>query len=399
MLIGVAALTAPLVAPTASWAGETKSAASADKPSQAQWKQLGEVGKKHSALGVFGAEDNADPVLMLPEGASAGEKSKALADIPAEIRTKVKVKVSRFKGKEVDTIQKDVMGAKWNKNAGRYGLGAFYDGETDKVIVNSDAPDSVTASLKGRYGDKVEVVRSRFEQQISRFNDLPQFYGGDSIHTDSWGACTSGFKVHVTNPETGQAVDMMTTAGHCYNLNELVRGGTNNNMGWVKRFGEADLEAFVGYQYSARFWTGGTASSTASLVTHSLSGMYNGLHVCVSGQTSFNHCGHPITNNNYAFNWTDHNGHQHHTNSWDGFTYGRGGTNYPRYDNGPITQGGDSGAPIYVPSGSGTAAATGTHSGIVSWNCDACSGHTEYRMYGVKANYVHNTWGGYLSSI
>jgi hypothetical protein len=121
--------------------------------------------------------------------------------------------------------------------------------------------------------------------------------------------------------------------------------------------------------------------------------MYTGLHVCVSGQTTYNHCGHPIASTNYGFSWYDRNGHSHYNNSADGFTYNRGGTN----NNGTLTAAGDSGAPVHVPHDQYTTSATGSHSGLVSWYEGAC-GCTQYRMYGVKAQFVHDKWGGSVST-
>ncbi|WP_133917285.1 hypothetical protein [Streptomyces sp. NBC_00582] len=391
---GAAVVAATLGAPASSWAADEPATASVKEPSQAQWKQLDAVHKKHSSLGVFDAKDGSGPLLTLPAGTSAAEKDKVLADIPAGM--KVKVKVSRFHKGETDKIADEVGSGKWNKDARKYGLGAAYDADTDKVMVNTDAPESVTASLKSQYGDKIEVFRSRFEEQLGRYNDSAPFWGGDSIHTASWGNCTSGFKVHVVDPETGQATDMMTTAGHCYSLNERVLGADGKWMGWVKRFGPADLEAFVGYTYDPFIWTGGTPGSTSNLPVHSLSGMYYGMHVCVSGQTTFNHCGHPVTATNYGFNWTDHSGHTHWNSTTWGFVFGPGGTNYPRYDNGKLTEAGDSGAPVYV-AGSSTAAAAGTLSGIVEWKCDPCTNGTQWRMYGVKAQFIYDSWHGSIS--
>lgn len=395
MAIGAAVVAVSLASPTPSWAADEPAAAAAKKPSQAQWEELDKVAKKHSAFGVFGVTSDSGPVLTLPAGASADEKVKVVAEVPDGIQ--VTVKTSKFTKNEVDKIQKGIGEAKWHKDAKKYGLGAFYDGEKDTVVVNTDAPESIREALKNSYGDKIQVVQSRFEQQATRFDDYERFYGGASIHNNH-GTCTAGWKIRAVNPDNGQSADMLTTAGHCFLNNELVQNsGSNRWMGWVKRFGGTygggDLEAFVGYQYSNHIYTGGYYSSTSNMQTGSLSGMYTGLHVCVSGQTTYNHCGHPIASTNYGFSWYDRNGHSHYNNSADGFTYNRGGTN----NNGTLTAAGDSGAPVHVPHDQYTTSATGSHSGLVSWYEGAC-GCTQYRMYGVKAQFVHDKWGGSVST-
>ncbi|MCG7207459.1 hypothetical protein [Streptomyces arenae] len=412
VLMGVSALAGALAVPVPAWAAEAKPAASVKEPSQAQWKQLDEVAAKHSALGVFGADSGSAPVLMLPantpapgrakSGAESDEKAKVLADVPSGMQ--VTVKVSRFAKGEVDKIQNEVADdAKWDNGAQKYRQGYAYDGVVDKVVVNTEAPASVRSALQRHLGDKVEVVQTRFEQQYNRFNDgFNDFLGGDSINDGSFN-CTSGFKVHVVNPDTGIAADMMTTAGHCFSLNHLVVGANGNNEGWVKRIGSTDLEAFVGYRYGRNIWTGGYASSESSRTVASLQAITYNRQVCVSGQTTYNHCGHPISSINYAFDWTDSTGNRHHSNSWDGFTYAPGGTNAPNYDNGQHTQRGDSGAPVYIPydvigANNNTlhyAGIIGSHSGLYEWYNGPCH-CTQYRMYGVKANFIHSGWGGYV---
>ncbi|MGW1783665.1 hypothetical protein ACWCQQ_31715 [Streptomyces sp. NPDC002143] len=398
-IAALAAVALPLAVPASSWASDASAApvaaaSTANEPSQAQWKVLNAASVSHHALGVFGG-DGSRPVLRLPAGASASEKAKALADAPEGIG--VTVKTSRFTANEVNQIQETVLDAKWNKDAAKYGLGASYDGETDQVVVNTDAPKSVTASLTKTYGDKVEVLQSRFEQQFTRFDDTVAYYGGDSVDSDhNRGPCTTGFKVHVANTY------YVTTAGHCYNYNENIYNASQNGVHgeWIGRISHTDPDLDVigisGGTYSTRIWSGGTANSTSNLQITGLGGMWKGEKVCVSGRTTFNHCGHPINAMNYGFNWTDHNGQSHHTNSWDGFTYDRGGTNAPNYNNGTLTQSGDSGAPIYVASSTSTAVAIGSHSGIVSWFVPLGNGGcgcTEYRMYGVKFGSVLSLWG------
>ncbi|WP_460062408.1 chymotrypsin family serine protease [Streptomyces sp. YKOK-I1] len=398
-LIGASVMAVPLISPVSSWAADTPAprTTSSDarhvRPSQSQWVQLDKVSKKHAALGVFGAEGEYAPVLTLPAGTTADQKAKAAADVPDGL--KVSIRTSRFTKAQVDKVQKEVMAGKWHKDGSTYDLGSFYDGELDKIVVNTDAPRSVVSALKSAYGDKVEVVPSRFEQQADRFNDQEPFYGGASLLANN-SLCTAGWKIHMVNPETNQQAYFLTTAGHCYHMHDLVKNRGNSAwMGWIKKVGPSDIEAMVGYQYDNQIWTGGYTTSQARLTYTGLGGMVMGSQVCVSGQTTFNHCGHPISSTSYSFSWK--NGQQSGvTPAQYGFTYSRGGTNAAR-NNGTITQGGDSGAPVYILGGN--AWAVGSHAGIVDWLDTAPNGcHCyQWRMYGVKMQAIYSQWHGVLS--
>jgi hypothetical protein len=398
LLASAAAIVASLAGPASSSVAATPdpSAVPSGTPSQAQWKQLDKIAKSQDALGVFGAST---PVVVLPADAPGAQKATVMADIPTGM--KVTVKTSKFTKNELGEMEKVISGNRWHKDAKKYGQGFSYDGEKDKVVVNTDAPESVTASLKKSYGDKIEVLRSRFEQQADRFHDVEAFYGGASLDSDRrWGPCTSGWKLRFVNPEDGRAADFLTTAGHCYNLNERIMnenyGALGNWMGWVKKVDDTlDIEAFVGYRYSPHIYTGIKYDSTdAKQASTSLSGMWNGMMVCVSGRTSYKHCNHPITATAYGFNWMDHHGVSHHTASWDGFAYAPGpGPSYA----GIKTQSGDSGAPVYVDYSPYTVLPTGSHAGITSWWDGPCS-CTQTRMYAVKMGSVLSKWQATLPS-
>ncbi|MGW0652924.1 hypothetical protein ACWD4T_29665 [Streptomyces umbrinus] len=402
LLATAAALVASLVVPASASAAGTTSAPAASlvslaaavsseeptkKPSQEQWKELDKVAKKHSSLGVFGVQSDSGPVLTLPAGTTAEEKAKAVADLPDGV--KVTVKTSKFAKGEADKVQKEIMANKWHKEAKKYEIGSFYDGEKDKLVVNAEAPESVTAALKSVYGDKIEVLQTRFEQQ-TRFTDWEPFLGGSSIRGNAAnsGVCSSGFKIYSTHPDTGAWTEMMTTAGHCFPFHQLVLNASGTWMGWMKKDSSNDIAAFLGYDYVSGIWTGTFSGSTASRSVKGYSGMWNGLNVCVSGQTSYQHCDHPITATSYAHSWTDPYGQTRVAWANDNFAYSA----HTAYGVHP-TQGGDSGAPIHTPDGNGTDTwATGSHHRLISWYDNSVCGCMQYRMIGVKASFI-TRWG------
>lgn len=404
IVASAAVMVASFAIPTSSWAADTPAGqtTTGDKaPSQAQWKKLDTTVKKYSGLGVFGDDSGGSQVLRLPAGTSVAEKAKAAADVPDG--TQVAVRPSRFTENEVDRIQKLVQEAKWDKDAGKYNLGSYYDGVTDKVAVTTDAPESVRASLVKTFGDKVEVLRSRIEEQYTRFNDVAYFNGGDSLMSSSSSAvCTSAWHLKMYSAQSRSTTDFMTTAGHCFKRGAVIRNSNGNMMGTVEYVGYGyDVEAFTGYQYNNNIYTGGTSGSSSALQTVGSMAPYTGLKVCVSGQTTFNHCGHPVSSTKFAFNWHDTNGYQHSSPSSGGFIFERGGTNAPYYNNGKVSAGGDSGAPVYVAYSSYSAMAVGTLAGgITSYQTsdDGGCGCTRTAMYGNKLSSILSYWEATLST-
>ncbi|MEU1519036.1 hypothetical protein ABZ490_44055 [Streptomyces sp. NPDC005811] len=394
----LATVVVPLAGATSSWASDASPTTAQHGLSQAQWKGINAVATSQHALGVFG-NGTSTPVVTLPAGTSASEKAKATADVPDGV--KAAVKISRFTKKQVDQLQDSVLNVKQNKDVAKYDFGAFYDGQADQVMINTDAPKSVVDSLEKTYGNKVTVLKTRFEQQETRYNDTSPYWGGTSvgdINADEYGSCTSGYKIHVGNTY------YMTSAGHCFGLNVdifqtsfagyniMQDNGVNRKIGTIGRTGtHLDVAAYTGRTYGSGIFTGTYSDASTGRTVIGLGPMYRGLHVCVSGRTTLAHCNHPITSTSYGFTWYLH-GVPHTTAPVDGFTYDAGQT--------PPTQAGDSGAPVYQPISASQALAVGSHSGLTTWLQPATNhgcGCYLHRMYGVKFGSVLSQWGAGLN--
>jgi len=368
---GVLALGAPAVAlaavtgPASGSQGPATSADVSTEPSQSQWKQLDHIATTHSALGVA----DSGTVLRLAAGTTAAEKTKVQALLPTGTRTTVRT--SQFSKDALSRIQQTVTARAWNSDADKYGVATSYDATTDKVSVYTDAPASVTNSLRGAYPGAVDVRQARLEPQQSRFADAQPFWAGSAlIGTEGTSAykCTAGFAVKQRS--TGHLY--LTTAGHCYsNLTHVYSRGQNDGFGnWVgqvtRRNQNIDTELMSGNTakpYDSFMFTGGIASSGATMFVHGTEVPDIGTKVCVSGSVSFNHCGHPISDTSYSVCYS---GGINCIKGGKGFLYDRGGTNWPNYDNGEITQGGDSGAPIYTTDDTESGAwIVGGHSGLI----------------------------------
>ncbi|PIM71304.1 hypothetical protein CTU88_14420 [Streptomyces sp. JV178] len=336
--VAVSALPMIFGAPSASAAPNAPS----DTPSQAQWKALDKVATAHSALGVFGLTDT---VLMLPAGTSAEKKSQVQAEIPAGM--KVAVKISKFTKGEADEVQKSVMSGEWNKTGEKFGLVAAYDGQKDRVHVAVEGPRSAAEALQKRYAGKVEAGPGRGTPQWGRYADSVPFWGGGSIKSPyGGGTCTAGYAVR--DNVTGKT--KMVTAGHCAPLWAEIQTQDGKYFGNVERR-RKDIDADLisngwGMDYIGFIWTGGTQDSGSHIQVTNWSGWtYLGRKLCVSGQTTYNHCGHPVSANGVAISYNVF-GEWNTINSEAAYMMDRGGTDWCSC-NGQFTAPGDSGAPVY----------------------------------------------------
>ncbi|KPI28861.1 hypothetical protein OK074_6843 [Actinobacteria bacterium OK074] len=410
-LVGtLAAVTAPLTVSAPAWASSTTAAAttattttttttgttntlSTAAPSQAQWNTLDKIATSHSVLGLA----DTGSVVRLAAGTSAAEQAKVRAQLPTGTGTAVRT--SKFSAGELSKIQKTVTARDWNSDADKYGVATSYDPATDKVTVYTNAPSSVTKSLTKAYPGAVDVQQSRLEAQNSRFADAQPFWGGTAlIGSESSGKykCTAGFTVE--SRATG--AEYMTTAGHCYNnLTHVYNRRTNDTDGnWVgqvtRRNQNIDTELMYAQSnsaYAPYIFTGGNASSESNDWVYGTEAPALNTKVCVSGSVSFDHCGHPIVDTSFSICYS---GGINCIKDGKGFLYERGGTNWPAYDNGEITQGGDSGAPIFVEDHTQSAAwIVGSHSGLI-WTAGGNNcGCTKPQMVGVNVQKIVGDMG------
>ncbi|WP_030942496.1 hypothetical protein [Streptomyces sp. NRRL S-646] len=384
MLITTAvAVVAPLAIPASlSAASAASSAEPAQQPSQAQLQQLDRVARSHSALGVFGDPEKGHPILMLPAGTSAAQKAEVKKELPAGLL--VTVKISKVTKAEVDSVFKTIKAGKWNKDARKYGVGYTYDGEKDKVVVNLEGPKSAAPSLKVLKPDAIEVQPGRFTPENNRFNDYNPFYGGGAIKKDGSRSeydCTAGFAIrHKPDGEK-----RMVTAAHCFYWNDKIKTADGKDYGNVTSVHQwLDTEAITGKNYTGRIYTGGYKESDSTLWVSDYSNwFYWGRQFCVSGASTYNHCGHPVSYSTYGSCYIWH-GATYCVDPADQFLIDRGGNN--GCGCGKFTAPGDSGAPVFEPGYRGDDAIIGgMHRGAV-WNYNG-----QDRMLNVKVNSILNS--------
>ncbi len=386
MASGALAVMVSLGVPGVSSAADASPPPSPSAPqvlSKTQWKQIDTVADKHAALGVFGASD---PVLALPAGTTPAQRSAAETALPAG--ADIDTRISQFTKDQLTKVEGKIMERKWSADAGKYGVSVQYDAQKDRILVGTDAPSSVTKPLLDAYPGRVEVRGSRLEPASNRFNDWQPFYGGAALVGGNTGLCTSGFAVKFPNSSNSY----MVTAAHCFGFwqniyNKRWNGTAGAEVGKVAfRFADIDTELIGDKGYSAHIYTGGTPDSESKMFVHGTQQARNGLQVCMSGARTYNHCGHPISNTSFS---VCYGGTDACIKNGQGFVAERGGTNWPRYDNGTVGIPGDSGSPFYTHDSTGSAAwIVGMMSGT-QWDC---CGHP-VAMVGVKIGPIMSVTG------
>ncbi|MEV5957532.1 hypothetical protein AB0M11_27830 [Streptomyces sp. NPDC051987] len=367
-----------LASPVPSYADDTDTS-SDSQVSQQQYQDLNDVVQKYHPLGVYTADDGSLTMVALPADTPPADENQLESEFPAGMDN-VRGYISQFTQADLDQLVNTVSAKQWNADADQYTVGVSYDAKQDEVLVNTDAPDSVTQSLLDAYPDKIEVEQNRFEETANRFDSGSPYYGGmATLNTSDNSQCTSG--VAVQNVWTGQR--SLVTAGHCGNdgdrfVNRHTDNGWGSFVGTVRGvIKELDAEELRGSQFRGRIWTGGTTYSQSTKDVQSVQQVFPGLQVCVSGSVSMNHCGHPVTNTNYTFTPRSTRG------TWisggNGFTFDQGGRVVGNgWIPGGFTVPGDSGAPVYTQDG--TAHIAGINSARL-WNTHNCGCWT---MVGVK---------------
>jgi len=221
---------------------------------------------------------------------------------------------------------------RWVKaNGTRHSFASYLDARTGRIVLKTDAPGRVVASLVGAHAGLVDVNAATTTDLYSRRDDIPSYWGGAGITATTgtpW--CSSGFTLQDSGGTRFQA-----TAGHCFaNGTSVLTELGGRYMGSVSNRGLAsgfDMERIGGSSYWGYIYTGGTNSSTGMPVVGAGDSVVGYSNYCHSGRTTGENCGH-TSSSNFA---------QVCTSS---------GCKYPvtAFSGGNLPQGGDSGSPFYV---------------------------------------------------
>jgi hypothetical protein len=250
----------------------------------------------------------------------------------------------------------------------KYTFGTYADAATGKIVMDTNAPSDVVASLTSATSQtraasaanaRVQVNKKRTSDQFHRRDDTPSFYGGGGLLASN-ALCSAGYTV--TNASGNR---WMVSAGHCYAIGTRVN--TESNLRYfgtvtnraLASLGQAglDMELLNGQPYAGRIFTGGVTSNTSIPVVAAGSASVGFTNYCHSGRTTGEQCGHTAVSTTAQVCTAT-------------------GCKSPviAFTGGVLSQGGDSGSPFYAKDSRGAwirghvIAGNGSTSYAETWN-------------------------------
>jgi hypothetical protein len=298
-----------------------------------------------TALGSYWDPDRAELVVAVGPDSDIGKaEAEKLVDGPFRLE---RLDIAK---KTADSIREEIGGRQFSPEAEKFSYSSHLDLQTGRVILQTDAPASVTERLVKEHPE-IELVEGKpAEDQFHRRDDIPAFWGGASINSGG-ATCSTGFSVRKPS-----GARFITTAAHCYAVGATVRTPTSTFVGTVSQRGtlgsfwfwdNRDVELIGGQSYAGRVYTGGIFSSTSKAVVGSGDPVAGVTGYCSSGQTSGEQCNQTVQ-------------------SKGAIVCTQTGCKWPviEYTGGP-SQPGDSGGSFYIPGASGQVFARG---GVIAGN-------------------------------
>ena len=293
-----------------------------------------------SALGSYWNPDRGELVVVVGPDSDIGEaEAEKLVGGPSRLERRDIAK------KTVDAIREQIAGREFSPEAEKFSYASHLDLETGKVVLQTDAPASVTDPLTKEFPGVIERRDEKPVQDLfHRRDDIPSFWGGASIQSGG-ATCSSGFAVRKPS-----GARFLTTAGHCYAVGANVRTPTSRLVGSVTERGtlnsfwfwdNRDMELIGGQSYAGSVYVGGVTSSSSKAVVGAGDPVAGFTGYCASGQTTGEQCNQTVQ-------------------STQAIVCTQTGCKWPviEYTGGP-SQPGDSGAPFYLPGASGQVHARG----------------------------------------
>lgn len=325
-----------------------------------------------TAVAVSGLVVASGPAQARPTGDKEKDKGAVSQPAPASQRP------DRAAGKAFTDASQDALStiqsrvrSYVSKHGGKYTFGTYADATTGQIVLDTNAPADVVASLTSATSAKgpttrgsaasvkVKVNKQKVSDLFHRRDDSPSFYGGGGLLA-SGALCSAGYTV--TNASGNR---WMVSAGHCYAIGTRVN--TESNLRYfgtvtnraLASLGQAglDMELLNGQPYAGRIFTGGVTSSTSIPVVAAGSASVGFNNYCHSGRTTGENCGHTAVSTNAQ-------------------VCTQTGCKSPviAFTGGILSQGGDSGSPFYAKDSRGAwirghvIAGNGSTSYAETWN-------------------------------
>ena len=298
------------------------------------------IAKEGAALGSYWDADRREMVVVVGPDSDIGE-----AEVEKLVAGPSRLERREIANKTVDAIREQIAAREFSPEAEKFSYASHLDLETGRVVLQTDAPASVTDRLTEQFGDVIELREEKPVQDLfHRRDDIAPFWGGASIQSGG-GTCSSGFTVR---KPSGQR--LITTAGHCFAVGATVRTPLSRLVGSVTERGtlnsfwfwdNRDMELIGGQSYSPRIYVGGVTSSSSKAVVGAGDPVAGVTGYCASGQTTGEQCSQTVQ-------------------STSAIVCTQTGCKWPviEYTGGP-SQPGDSGAPFYLPGAAGQVFARG----------------------------------------
>jgi hypothetical protein len=298
------------------------------------------IEQEGSALGSYWDPDRGELVVVVGPDSNIGE-----AEVEKLVAGPARLERRDIAKKTADAIREQIAGREFSPEAEKFSYASHLDLETGNVVLQTDAPASVTDPLTKEFAGVIELREAKPVQDLfHRRDDIAPFWGGASIQSGG-GTCTAGFAVR---KPSGQR--FLTTAGHCYAIGANVRTPMSRLVGSVTErgtlnswwfFDNRDMELIGGQSYAGRVYVGGTTSSSSKAVVGAGDPVAGVTGYCASGQTTGEQCNQTVQ-------------------STGAIVCTQTGCKWPviEYTGGP-SQPGDSGAPFYLPGASGQVFARG----------------------------------------
>lgn len=298
------------------------------------------IDEEGSALGSYWDPDRAELVVVVGPDSNIGEaEAKELVGGPFRLE---RLEIAK---KTADSIRDQIGAREFSPEAEKYSYSSHLDLQTGRVVLQTDAPASVTERLVAE-NPEIELREAKpAEDLFHRRDDIPAFWGGASIQSGG-GTCSTGFTVRKPS-----GTRFITTAAHCFGVGATVRTPLSTFVGTVTQrgtlnswwfFDNRDVELIGGSSYAPRVYTGGIFSTSSKAVVGANDPVAGVTGYCTSGQTSGEQCNQTVQ-------------------STGAIVCTQTGCKWPviEYTGGP-SQPGDSGGSMYMPGASGQVFARGS---------------------------------------
>jgi hypothetical protein len=291
-----------------------------------------------AAFGSYIDEQTKEQIVVIPADADA----RALeVHVRLSGNTPQRLQRATMSRAAQSGLERELVTRSYHPEAGKYSMATYFDLKSGKQLLVTDAPRHVTEQLEKRYPKQIDVRSGAIVSDASRLADRQLFSGAAGIKAAGAGYCTSAWKVR-----EGTLAGVLAP-GHCWGpyapyhhfdtwdevtgYGAMTTRSLNPDVGliWWSETGDV---------YRPYIYTGGANSSTTSGVVGGRDPSLNQAIYYRTGAVTGQVAGITVTSLNATY--VDQDGTTH--------------TNAMAYTSATGSLGGDSGAPIYIPSSTGT---------------------------------------------